>query len=159
MSLGGSTLRTGDTWAWVAPRLERQQGGELPGMVQVRNMTYFQDHKWCDELTNGKMKEETLMHKEKVEELWGNATPGEMKLCAWLIYSFGNFHELDYNVLVELHECWWKINAYEVAPFTRLESYGKRPYANIKTEKAYDPYLEVNNIFGRNYDTSNAQDN
>nr|GEZ83737.1 hypothetical protein [Tanacetum cinerariifolium] len=34
-----------------------------------------------------------------------------------------------------------------------------RPYANIKTEKAHDPYLEVNNIIGRNYDTSNAQDN
>ncbi|GJR93272.1 hypothetical protein Tco_0265446 [Tanacetum coccineum] len=72
---------------------------------------------------------------------------------------FGNFHKLDYNVLVKLQECWWKINTYEVAPFTRLESYGQRPYANIKTKKAHDPYLEVNNIFGRNYDTSNAQDN
>ncbi|GKF03286.1 hypothetical protein Tco_0030209 [Tanacetum coccineum] len=49
--------------------------------------------------------------------------------------------------------------SYKVAPFTRLESYGQRPYANIKTEKAHDPYLEVNNIFGRNYDTSNARDN
>ncbi|GJZ34974.1 hypothetical protein Tco_0580791 [Tanacetum coccineum] len=37
-----------------------------------------------------------------------------------------------------------------------------KPYANIKTEKAHDPYLEINNIFGRNYDTSNdgnTQDN
>nr|GEV02361.1 hypothetical protein [Tanacetum cinerariifolium] len=74
-----------------------------------------------DELADGKLKEETLMHKAKVEESWGNATP--------------------------------------VTPFTRLESYGQRPYANIKTEKAHEPYLEVNNIFGRNYDTSNAQDN
>nr|GEU34080.1 hypothetical protein [Tanacetum cinerariifolium] len=72
---------------------------------------------------------------------------------------FRNFQELDYNVLVNLQECWYKINANEVAQFTRLESYGLRPYANIKTERAHDPYLEVNNIFGRNHDTSNAQDN
>ncbi|GJU97413.1 hypothetical protein Tco_1326684 [Tanacetum coccineum] len=108
-------------------------GGELPGMVRVRSMTYFQDHKWYDELADRRLKEETLMRKAKVKESWGNATPGVIKFCAWLINSFGNFYELDYNVL--------------------------RPYANNKTEKAHDPYLEVNNIFGRNYDTSNAQDN
>nr|GEU70249.1 hypothetical protein [Tanacetum cinerariifolium] len=112
-----------------------------------------------DELADGKLKEETLMHKEKIEESWGNVTPNVMKLCPWLINSFGNFHELDYNVLVKLQECWWKINAHEVAPFTCLESYGQRTYANIKTKKAHDPYLEVNNIFSRNYKTSNAQDN
>ncbi|GKA06630.1 hypothetical protein Tco_0685854 [Tanacetum coccineum] len=97
-------------------------GGELPGMVWVRNMTYFQDHKWYDELADGKLKEETLLHKVKVEESWENATPCVMKLCAWLINSFGNFHELDNNVLVKLQECWWKINVPEVAPFTRLQS-------------------------------------
>ncbi|GJV72353.1 hypothetical protein Tco_1492348 [Tanacetum coccineum] len=137
-------------------------GGDLPGMVRVRCMTYFQDHKWYDELADGKLKEETLMHKAQVEESWGNATPGVMKFYAWLINSFENFHELDYNVLVKLQECWWKINAHEVAPLTRLESYGKRPYANFKTEKAHDPYLDINRIFNRNYDTSNAgntQDN
>ncbi|GKE98505.1 hypothetical protein Tco_0021856 [Tanacetum coccineum] len=127
----------------------------------VGSMTYFQDHKWYDELADGILKEETSMHKEKVEESWGNATPGVMKFCAWLINSFGNFHELDYNVLVKLQECWWKINAHKVAPFTGLESYGQKSYANIKTEKAHDPYLEINIIFGRNYDRSNTgtQDN
>ncbi|GKF53058.1 hypothetical protein Tco_0159968, partial [Tanacetum coccineum] len=82
----------------------------LPGMVKVGSM---------DKLADGMLKEENLMHKAKGEESWGNATPGVMKLCAWLINSFGNFHELDYNVLVKLKECWWKINADEVAPFTR----------------------------------------
>ncbi|GKB97363.1 hypothetical protein Tco_0983500 [Tanacetum coccineum] len=48
------------------------------------------------------------------------------------------------------------INAHEVTPFTRSESYGQRPYAKFKTEKAHDPYLDINRIFGRNYDTSNA---
>nr|GEW68216.1 hypothetical protein [Tanacetum cinerariifolium] len=93
-------------------------GRELPKMVWVGSMTYFQDH-----------------------------------TC------FGNFYELDYIVLVKLQECWWKINANEVASFTRLENYGQRPYANIKTERAHDPFLEVNNIFDRNYDTCNTQGN
>ncbi|GJV69863.1 hypothetical protein Tco_1485372 [Tanacetum coccineum] len=132
-------------------------GGELLGMVRVGSMTYFQDHKWYDEFSDEKLKEETLMHKAKVEESWGNPTPGVMKFCAWLINSFENFHKLDYNVLVKLQECWWNINAHEVTPFTRSESYGQRPYANFKTEKAYDPYLDINRIFGRNYDTSNAE--
>ncbi|GJS03611.1 hypothetical protein Tco_0320119 [Tanacetum coccineum] len=95
-------------------------GKELLGMVRVRNMTYFQDHKWYDELADGILKEETLMHKAKVEESWGNATPNVMKFCAWLI---------------------------------------NKTICKLQTEKAHDPYLEINNIFGRNYDTSNAQDN
>ncbi|GKB81597.1 hypothetical protein Tco_0948492, partial [Tanacetum coccineum] len=129
-------------------------GEELPGLVRVGSMTYFQDHKWYDELADGRLKEETLMHKAKFEESWGDATPSVIKLCPWLINSFGNFHELDYNVLVKLQGCWWEINTHEVTPFTSLESYGQRPYANFKTEKAHDPYLEINNMFGRNYNTS-----
>ncbi|GJS72496.1 hypothetical protein Tco_0705337 [Tanacetum coccineum] len=80
---------------------------------------------------------------------------------AGLAYLFENFHELDYNVLVKLQECWWKINAHEVAPFTLSESYDQRPYANFKTEKAHDPYLDISRIFGRNYATNagNTQDN
>ncbi|GKA11050.1 hypothetical protein Tco_0690483 [Tanacetum coccineum] len=73
--------------------------------------------------------------------------------------SFENFHELDHDVLVKLEECWWKVNAHEVAPFTRWENYGHRPYANAKTEKAYDPYLDINHIFGRNYEADNASNN
>ncbi|GJX43830.1 hypothetical protein Tco_0260506 [Tanacetum coccineum] len=106
----------------------------LPGMVWVGSMIYFQGHKWYDELADGKLKEETLMHKAKVEKSWGNATP----------------------------ECWWKTNAHEVAPFTRLENYSQRQYAKLKTKKAHDPYLILTIFFGRNSDTSNAgntQDN
>ncbi|GKD32312.1 hypothetical protein Tco_1247821 [Tanacetum coccineum] len=102
------------------------------------------------------------MHKAKVKGSWGDATPGVMKFCAWLKSSFENFHELDHDVLVKLEECWWKVNAHEVAPFTCWENYGQGPYANAKTEKAYDPYLDINRIFGRNYgsdNTSNTQDN
>ncbi|GKB95637.1 hypothetical protein Tco_0981774 [Tanacetum coccineum] len=81
-------------------------GGELPGMVKA------------------------LMHKAKVEESWGDATPGVIKFYAWLKSSFENFHELDHD----------------------------GPYANIKTEKTYDPYLDFNHIFGRNYGANNVGD-
>ncbi|GJY26921.1 hypothetical protein Tco_0401647 [Tanacetum coccineum] len=110
-------------------------GGELPEMVRVGCMTYFQDHKWYDELVDGKFK---------------------------LKSSFENFHELDHDVLVKLEECWWKVNAHEVAPFTRWENYGQGPHANAKTKRAYDHYLDINCIFGRNYgadNTDNTQDN
>ncbi|GKA01588.1 hypothetical protein Tco_0674253 [Tanacetum coccineum] len=35
---------------------------------------------------------------------------------------------------------------------------GQGPYANSKTGKAYDLYLDVNRIFGRKYEASNAGD-
>ncbi|GKE03180.1 hypothetical protein Tco_1395198 [Tanacetum coccineum] len=127
-------------------------------MVQVGCMTYFQDHKWYDELVDGKLKVEALMHKAIVEGSWGDATPRVMKFYAWLKSSFENFHELDYDVLVKLEECWWKVNAHENAPFTRLENHGQGPYANAKTEKDYDPYLDINRIFGKNYRANNAGD-
>nr|GEV54059.1 hypothetical protein [Tanacetum cinerariifolium] len=133
--------------------------GELPRMVRVRSMNYFQNHKWYDELVDGKLKDETLAFKVKVKESCGNSTPSVMKFYTWLINSFGNFHELDYNKFLKLQECWWKINVNEATPFTRSESYGHGPYANIKTNWAHDPYLEINNIFGRNYDIRNTQDN
>ncbi|GJU94045.1 hypothetical protein Tco_1318801, partial [Tanacetum coccineum] len=83
-------------------------GRELPRMVRVGCMTYFQEHKWYDELTDGKLKEKALMHKARFEKSWGDATPGVIKFCAWLKSSFENFHELDYDVLLKLEECWWK---------------------------------------------------
>ncbi|GJT16541.1 hypothetical protein Tco_0875247 [Tanacetum coccineum] len=70
------------------------------------NLDLRGDHKWYDELTDGKLKEETLMHKAKVEESWGDAILDVMRFSACLRNSFKNFHELDYNVLVKLQECW-----------------------------------------------------
>ncbi|GJV49285.1 hypothetical protein Tco_1439497 [Tanacetum coccineum] len=74
--------------------------------VDVQDCQESEDHKWYDELTNGKLKEEALMHKARFEESWGDATLGVMKFCAWLKSSFENFYELDYDVLVKLEECW-----------------------------------------------------
>nr|GEW10618.1 reverse transcriptase domain-containing protein [Tanacetum cinerariifolium] len=86
----------------------------------------------------------------------------ELPRMVQLINSFENFHELDYNVLVKLQECWWKINAHEFAPFTRSENYDQGPYENAKTKRAYNLYLDINRIFGRNEGADNAgytQDN
>ncbi|GKD17945.1 hypothetical protein Tco_1207103, partial [Tanacetum coccineum] len=66
-----------------------------------------------NELTNGKLKEEALAHKARIKESRGDATPGVMKFCEWLKNGFENIHKLDYDVLVKLEECWWKVNAHE----------------------------------------------
>ncbi|GJX95175.1 hypothetical protein Tco_0349761 [Tanacetum coccineum] len=121
-------------------------------------LTLMDSVMWYEELANGKLKDETLSFKAKIEGSWGDATPEVMKFCAWLKNSFKNFHELDYDVLVKLQECWWKVNAHEIAPFTRMENFGQGPYANMKIEKTSDPYLDVNRIFGRNYEASNVGD-
>ncbi|GJU93227.1 hypothetical protein Tco_1317983 [Tanacetum coccineum] len=74
------------------------------------------------------------------------------------IDSFENFHEIDYNVLVKLQECWWKVNAHEIALFTRTEKLRQGPYINMKTEWASNPYLDVNHVFRRDYEASNDGD-
>ncbi|GKB85572.1 hypothetical protein Tco_0957844, partial [Tanacetum coccineum] len=67
-------------------------GGELSGMVRVGTMTYFQDHRWYDELDDGKLKDETLAFKAKIEGSWGDATPG---------IAGGNNPHLDTNHIFE----------------------------------------------------------
>ncbi|GJU78953.1 hypothetical protein Tco_1276023 [Tanacetum coccineum] len=131
-------------------------GRELPGMVRVGSMTYFQDHRWYDELADGKLKDETLALKAKIEGSWGDATLGVIKFYRWLKSCFENFHELEYEVLIKLQECWWKVNAHEIAPFTRMENFGQGPYANMKTEWGSNPYLDTNRIFGRDHEASNV---
>ncbi|GJX39364.1 hypothetical protein Tco_0252667 [Tanacetum coccineum] len=131
--------------------------GELPGMVRVGRMTYFQNHKWYDNLIDGCLKQETLMYKARIEGSWGDATPSVMKFCAWLKNSFENFHELDYDVLVKLEECWWKVNTDEVCPFTRWDNRLRGPYANAKPKWTFDPYLNINRKPERNNETNNSR--
>ncbi|GJR95595.1 hypothetical protein Tco_0267769 [Tanacetum coccineum] len=52
-------------------------------------------------------------------------------------------------------ECWWKVNAHEITPFTRMENFRRRSYVNIKTEWARNPYLDINRTFGRDYEGNN----
>ncbi|GJR03021.1 hypothetical protein Tco_0526005 [Tanacetum coccineum] len=47
------------------------------------------------------------------------------------------------------------MNAHEIAPFNRMEIFGRGPYAHIKTEWASNPYLDINRTFGRDYEGNN----
>ncbi|GJX26236.1 hypothetical protein Tco_0232532 [Tanacetum coccineum] len=83
----------------------------------------------------GKLKEEALMHKARIEESWR-----VIKFCEWLKNSFENFHELDYDVLVKQEECWWKVNAHEKSPFAQWENYTNNAGDTQDTKKGHrDP--------------------
>ncbi|GJZ64860.1 hypothetical protein Tco_0621556 [Tanacetum coccineum] len=69
---------------------------------------------------------------------------------------FENFHEIEYEVVVKLQECWWKVNTHEIAPFTSMENFGRGTYADIKTEWTNNPYLDINRTFGRDYEATNT---
>nr|GEY25415.1 hypothetical protein [Tanacetum cinerariifolium] len=97
------------------------------GRLGLKSMTYFQDHKWYDELVDGKLKNETLALKAKVEGSWGDAAP--------------------------------EVNTHEITPFTRMENFGRGPYANMKTKKTRDPYLDVNRVFSEASNVGKTQEN
>ncbi|GKD09403.1 hypothetical protein Tco_1189088 [Tanacetum coccineum] len=86
---------------------------------------------------------------------WGDATPGVIKFYRWLKSCFKNFHELEYEVLIKLQECRWKVNVHEIALFTHMENFGRGPYANIKTKWASNPYLDINRTFRRDCEANN----
>ncbi|GJY23922.1 hypothetical protein Tco_0397580 [Tanacetum coccineum] len=99
------------------------------------------DYKWYDELTDGVLKEEALIHKARFEESWGDATPRVMKLCAWLKNSFENFHELDHDVLVKLEEC-WNYGANNAGDTQDSQEHKKEHIGNehtLSSKLAYDP--------------------
>ncbi|GKD36462.1 hypothetical protein Tco_1251971, partial [Tanacetum coccineum] len=131
-------------------------GGGLPGMVRVGHVTYFQYHKWYDNLIDGCLKQETLVYKARIEGSWRDVTPSVIKFYTWLNNSFENFHELAYDVLVKLDECWWKVNTDEVCPFTRWDNRPRGPYANAKPKRTFDPYLNINHKHKGNYETNNG---
>ncbi|GJT50916.1 hypothetical protein Tco_0977073 [Tanacetum coccineum] len=120
-------------------------GGELPGMVRVGRMTYFQDHKWYDNLIDGCLKDETLMHKAQIEGSWGDATPGVMKFCTWLINSFENFHELDYDVLVKLEECWHMENPTHEPSTCKIKRFEMMKYL-FEADEEYVAIKELEHI-------------
>ncbi|GKB65448.1 hypothetical protein Tco_0921634 [Tanacetum coccineum] len=69
---------------------------------------------------------------------------------------FENFHELDYDVLVKLEECWWKVNNNKVCPFTCWDNRLRGPYANAKSKRTFDPFLNIDHKPEWNYVTNNG---
>ncbi|GKB01635.1 hypothetical protein Tco_0829679 [Tanacetum coccineum] len=125
-------------------------GGGLPGMVRVGHMTYFQDHKWYDNLIDGCLKQETLVYKARIEGSWGDATPSVMKFYTWLNNSFKNFHELAYDVLVKLDECLHTAN-YGVT----CEDEAKRRNSGTKTKTFKENYYLLPYVISSKEDTTN----
>ncbi|GKF99184.1 hypothetical protein Tco_0297967 [Tanacetum coccineum] len=110
-------------------------------MVWVGYMTDFQDYEWYNELADENLKEETLKQKAIYEKSWGNASQSVMNFCAWLKRSFGNFHELDYEVLVKLQDYWWKVNDHEFKEFNSLLKVDPELFTHdIERTKTYKDY-------------------
>nr|GEV38931.1 hypothetical protein [Tanacetum cinerariifolium] len=121
--------------------------GELPGMVQVGYMTYFQDYEWYDNLTDSSLKEEDQKQKTIYEKSRGDAIQSVINFCAWL----KNLSETSTNSIMN---CWWKINDHKCSLFNNWRDHIHGPYGNINT--TYDPYLDSRN--GRTCNDSNVQE-
>ncbi|GJV08545.1 hypothetical protein Tco_1346201 [Tanacetum coccineum] len=55
-------------------------GGELPVMVRVGYITYFQDYEWYDDLTDISLKYEAVKQKAIYEKSWGDSTQSVLNL-------------------------------------------------------------------------------
>ncbi|GKC84795.1 hypothetical protein Tco_1140512, partial [Tanacetum coccineum] len=82
-------------------------GGDLPGVIRVGNMVYFQDYEWYKGLEDGDLKDEALKEKATLKGSWGHENRKGKKFCSWLKESFGNYDELDYELMLKLKEYWW----------------------------------------------------
>ncbi|GJS27801.1 hypothetical protein Tco_0488421 [Tanacetum coccineum] len=72
----------------------------VPKILRIKgNLFDFETPLWYDELVDGKLKDETLALKAKIEGSWGDATLGVLKFCKWLKSCFENFYEIEYEVL------------------------------------------------------------
>ncbi|GKC23473.1 hypothetical protein Tco_1025623 [Tanacetum coccineum] len=113
-------------------------------------------HKWYDNLFDGVLKEEALMHKAIHKGSLGNATQGLRIFCSWLKGCFENFHELDYELLVKLEEFWWSENTLEYSPFIGWGDTIRIPFANTNLNATYNPHLDISYVFDKN---DGAKDN
>ncbi|GJT42180.1 hypothetical protein Tco_0942045 [Tanacetum coccineum] len=76
-------------------------GGNLLGMIQVGNMTYFQNYKWYEALEDSDLKDDALK-KAILDGSWGHENREGNNFCSWLKECFGNYHELDYELMRKL---------------------------------------------------------
>ncbi|GJX04404.1 hypothetical protein Tco_0190320 [Tanacetum coccineum] len=110
-------------------------GGELPRMVRVGRLTYFQDPCGRDVLADRKLKDETLALKA---DLKTSTSTRNMKL------------------LVNYKSVGGKVHAHESLYYLVRKILDVDHNANMKTEWASNPYLDVNRIFERDYEASNV---
>ncbi|GJT75988.1 hypothetical protein Tco_1042713 [Tanacetum coccineum] len=79
-------------------------GENLPEMIQVGNMTYFQDYEWYEGLEDGDFKNEALKEKSILEGSWGHENKEGKNFCSWLKECSSNYQDLDYELMRKLEE-------------------------------------------------------
>ncbi|GKC13432.1 hypothetical protein Tco_1010214 [Tanacetum coccineum] len=101
-------------WPTCKWREERHcDKGDLPGMIRIDDMTYFQDYEWYEGLEDGELKEEALKQKVISEGSWGYENRIGLNFCAWMKKCFGDYPELDYKLMTMLQKYWWGIKEEE----------------------------------------------
>ncbi|GJR22551.1 hypothetical protein Tco_0971078 [Tanacetum coccineum] len=126
----------------------------VPLAIQMRKDSAMEEnYRGC----RWEIKEEALKQKAIYEMSWGDATQGVMNVCAWLKRCFGNFHELNYKLLVTLEEYWWKMNDHKCSPFTNWRIHIQETYANTNLNAKYNPYIDVSRMFN-NHERRNDEE-
>ncbi|GJS59872.1 hypothetical protein Tco_0654656 [Tanacetum coccineum] len=145
------------------PNVDNKEGVTNEGLSDLEEANNEDEHKITEifrieinlfDYETPFLKDESLKQKAIYEKSWGNATQSVVNFYPWLKRSFGNFHEIDYELLVKLKECWWKINDHECSLFTNWRDHIRGPYANVNT--TYHHYLDSRN--GRAGNDSNVQE-
>ncbi|GJS99609.1 hypothetical protein Tco_0820779 [Tanacetum coccineum] len=101
-------------------------GGELPGMVWVGYMTYFQEYEWYDDLTDNNLKEEALKRKSIFEKSWGDATQRMVEHATTVI-----FRKRRNNTKRDNEEEYVAVKEYEYDDFTRTNEDACHAYQEI----------------------------
>nr|GEU84410.1 hypothetical protein [Tanacetum cinerariifolium] len=96
----------------------------------------------------------------EIFKIQGNLSDFDTPLCK-AFNEFNYLLKIDTDLFtfdmqgIKTYEEYW-LNNNMTGDFEEPWSDNEGPYANAKTEKAYDPYLDINRIFGRNYGANNA---
>ncbi|GKB97585.1 hypothetical protein Tco_0983722, partial [Tanacetum coccineum] len=127
-------------------------GGDLPGMIRVGNMVYFQDYEWYEGLEDGDLKEETLNEKSILKGSWGHENRRGKNFCSWLKEIFRDYHELDYELMLKLKEYWWAKKEEEES--------SEDAWSNYLPDDEWKHYEHTTYIkTGINYDNDSIQTN
>ncbi|GJW78450.1 hypothetical protein Tco_0140132 [Tanacetum coccineum] len=106
-------------------------------------MIYFQDEKWYENLMDDKPKQEALKQKAINEESWDEEPKSVKEFYVGLKIYFGDFHELDYELMVKLQDYLWKKNDNESSPLSKWKDH---VYGIITSSRRYDPFHEISKV-------------
>ncbi|GKD90375.1 hypothetical protein Tco_1365882, partial [Tanacetum coccineum] len=80
-------------------------GGDLPGMVRVGYMTYFQDYEWYNELADGNSTKEAIKQKAIYKKSWGDASQS-LSIRRILVFGYGDLAGKEIDNVGEVSILW-----------------------------------------------------